>query len=230
MKGRFKRFIIRNSFFITLGLCVCVFMACGIYVANKISGLNEETETVAVSQTPDIEIVSQPNTDESGLPEKAENKLPEEDTEIDKSSETVAVAADVFEMQSPLEGTIITPHTNGELIYSATMADMRAHNGIDIAGEMYAPVCAVEDGVVSDITDDPLYGITIVLDHKNGFVSKYSGIITAGDVSLNKEVKKGQKISELGDAIPAESADGVHLHFEIQKDGVQQNPGDYIKF
>ena len=47
-------------------------------------------------------------------------------------------------------------------------------------------VKAVADGYVKEIKEDPCYGITIVIDHENGYKSVYSNLASASMVSVNQ--------------------------------------------
>jgi len=99
------------------------------------------------------------------------------------------------------------------------------HSGIDIANRVGTPVVAADDGyVVQAGTDTWGYGVQIVIDHGNGFWTRYAHLnklyVTAGDV-----VKKNQRIADMGDT---GRSTGPHLHFEIIKDKTCRNPLTYL--
>jgi murein DD-endopeptidase MepM/ murein hydrolase activator NlpD len=99
------------------------------------------------------------------------------------------------------------------------------HNGIDIANRIGTPVLAADDGyVVLAGTDTTGYGVQIVIDHGNGYWTRYAHLsklyVTAGDL-----VKRNQKIADMGDT---GHSTGPHLHFEIIKDRTQRNPLSYL--
>ena len=56
---------------------------------------------------------------------------------------------------------------------------------------------------------------------------KYSGLDKNGVVQPGQEVKVNQKIGVLGE-IPMEKADGIHLHFELLKNGKYVSPSAYL--
>jgi len=98
------------------------------------------------------------------------------------------------------------------------------HSGLDIASSRWTPIYASADGVVlsSEPSDD--YGNLIVLDHGNGFHTKYAHL----ERSL---VEKGQLVKRyalIGYMGSTGRATGVHVHYEVVRDGTPQNPEGYI--
>ena len=99
------------------------------------------------------------------------------------------------------------------------------HTGMDIANRVGTPVVAADDGyVVLAGLDTTGYGVQIVIDHGNGFWTRYAHLsklyVTAGDI-----VKKNQRIADMGNT---GHSTGPHLHFEIIKDQTQRNPLTYL--
>lgn len=95
--------------------------------------------------------------------------------------------------------------------------------GIDIAGTRGMPVLAAANGkVVYNGTGLRGYGRLIIIKHTNIWLSAYAHnekvLVMEG-----QEVKKGQKIAEMGSS----DTDKVKLHFEIRKQG---KPVDPLKF
>ena len=98
--------------------------------------------------------------------------------------------------------------------------------GIDIAGKKGTPVRAAAGGrvIYASSADNALrgYGNLIIIRHNDTWLSAYAH----HDKLLVKEqdeVKKGQKIAEMGSS----DADQVKLHFEIRRQG---KPVDPLKF
>lgn len=72
-------------------------------------------------------------------------------------------------------------------------------------------------------------GLTVVIEHNNGYSTVYSNLLTAEFVTVGESVKKGQTIGTVGNTATFEISDEPHLHFEILKDNVQIDPNMYIK-
>ncbi|MGE5678413.1 MAG: M23 family metallopeptidase, partial [Pseudomonadota bacterium] len=69
------------------------------------------------------------------------------------------------------------------------------------------------------------YGKLIKIDHGGNFISYY-GHLSKYNVKVGQKVYKGQKIGAVGST---GNSTGPHLHFEIRKSGVPQNPLKYLK-
>lgn len=129
----------------------------------------------------------------------------------------------------PVEGEIVKHFGKDKLIYSETLKEWTTHLGIDIKADKTTIVKASADGVVKSIKNDPRYGLTIVLEHQNGFTSVYSNLLTAEFVVVGENVKTGQTLGTVGNSATFEILDDPHLHFEILKDGGAVDPEMYVK-
>jgi murein DD-endopeptidase MepM/ murein hydrolase activator NlpD len=129
----------------------------------------------------------------------------------------------------PVEGEIIKDFASESLVYSQTLKEWVTHNGIDIKAEKTTIVKSAEEGTVKSIKNDPRYGITVVIEHDNGYVTIYSNLLTAEFINVDETVEKGQTIGTVGNTAAFEIADESHLHFEMLKDNEYINPSEYIK-
>lgn len=111
-------------------------------------------------------------------------------------------------------GTRIDPFTG----------QLTRHAGLDFADAPGAPIMAAESGVVLESMMHPQYGYMVEVDHGNGMSTRYAHLskilVTKGAI-----VKRGQQIAEMGST---GRSTGPHLHFEVLKHGVQQNPMLYL--
>lgn len=123
----------------------------------------------------------------------------------------------------PMGNDIIKDFSNGEMVYSRTMKDWRVHNGVDFAGASGNRVDAVADGEITAVYDDSFLGTVVEVDHGNGMTVSYCGLKKGTTLAEGVFVKGGEKIGTLG-TVPAESADGDHLHLEIKVDGKTVDP------
>lgn len=98
------------------------------------------------------------------------------------------------------------------------------HEGIDFLAEPGSPILAAAAGVVVAAERHPDYGLYVELDHGDGLTTRYahaqSLLVKPGDI-----VRRGQQIATVG---MTGRATGPHLHFEVRKDGVAQNPARYL--
>ena len=129
----------------------------------------------------------------------------------------------------PVEGDIVREFAKDNLIYSETLKEWTTHQGIDIKADKTTVVKAAEAGTVKSIKNDPRYGLTIVVDHGDGFQTVYSNLLTSEFVVEGEEIEKGQSLGTVGNTAVFEIADEPHLHFEILKDSIPQDPSIYMK-
>ena len=162
-----------------------------------------------------------------------EGKKVEENTDSTKDSETTKKEEEETvkdpEFKIPVEGEIIREYAKDNLVYSATLDEWVTHNGIDIAAEKTTVVKASAEGTVKSIKNDPRYGLTIVIEHVNGFTTVYSNLLTAEFVEEGETVEQGETIGTVGNTATFEIADEAHLHFEILKDNENLDPELYLK-
>lgn len=106
-----------------------------------------------------------------------------------------------------------------------TLAGRREfHTGIDISAPYGAPVVATSDGRVIYAGWIRGYGKTVIIYHGYGFVTLYAHLADI-KVSYSEKVVKGQIIGSVG---TTGRAFGPHLHYEVLKYGVRQNPIAYL--
>lgn len=98
------------------------------------------------------------------------------------------------------------------------------HGGVDFAGRVGSDVVAVAAGVVIAAERHAAYGNMVDIDHGDGLMTRYAHCDTLA-VSVGDIVQKGQVIASLGSS---GRATGPHVHFEVHKKGVPQNPERYI--
>lgn len=131
------------------------------------------------------------------------------------------------EFAFPLKGSTIKEFSKNELVKNKTTEDWRIHKGIDIKGASGDRINAIDDGVVTELVHNAIWGTVVTIDHGNGFVAQYYGLRKDSTVKPGDEVKKNGKVGLL-DEIPIEKSDGIHLHLELYKDGVAVSPSEYL--
>ena len=129
----------------------------------------------------------------------------------------------------PVEGEIVRDFAVDSLIFSETLQEWTTHTGIDIKAAKTTVVKSAEKGTVKSIKNDPRYGLTVVVEHENGFKTVYSNLLTSEFVVEGEKIEKGQSIGTVGNTAAFEIADEPHLHFEMIKDSTQVDPNIYIK-
>jgi septal ring factor EnvC (AmiA/AmiB activator) len=130
--------------------------------------------------------------------------------------------ADLGKLDWPVEGTIVYRFGRDTLPSGGIIR----WNGVGIAAAVGTPVRAVESGKVRLVGQFGTYGLTIVLEHGNGYYSVYAHLQSAG-VKLGATVSKGQAIATVG----GQNSDyGPHLHFEIRGENqVALDPTEWLR-
>lgn len=102
---------------------------------------------------------------------------------------------------------------------------LQSHQGIDYTIPEGESIFATADGVVKDVLGmTSTSGITVVIDHGNGYTTSYSHLQKA-------KVKRRQKVRR-GDIIALSGNSGLslspHLHYEVRYEGVRVDPVHYF--
>ena len=101
----------------------------------------------------------------------------------------------------------------------------RWHGGLDISAYTGADIFAPDSGFVTFAGWSKTgYGNLVIIDHRNGFETRYAHLSTIL-VSAGQSVGKGQLIALMGST---GNSTGPHLHFEIREKGVRKNPELYL--
>lgn len=224
-----------KRFYLVFTVCVLTFaVAGGIYVYKYVNDLSLNK----ISYTPPA--VYTDKTKEEAQVIKVEENIKKEDNLMDieyvekqtSESESINVMSVInnenIVIEKPVNNNVINKFTGDILVYSDTFEDYRVHNGIDIKAERGDEVKCVYDGVVEDVYADALYGISITVNHGNGYKSVYKNLSTDKMVIKGEPVKKGQTISTAGETAIFEAAEDSHIHFELIYNGKQVNPEEYF--
>lgn len=181
------------------------------------SGVNNTTSKTSEAKSNNVLTTNKINTNNttSQTNSKAEEKTENKNVELS--------------FTKPVEGDIVRDFAVDNLIYSNTLQEWTTHTGIDIKADKTTVVKSAEAGTVKTIKNDPRYGLTIIIEHENGFQTVYSNLLTSEFVVEGEKVEKGQSLGTVGNTAAFEVADEPHLHFEILKDSAQVDPSIYLK-
>lgn len=193
---------------------------------------NENNTVDTKSNVVNNENTSNNNTNVNTSKTNTSTTVTKDTTKVDNTNSTTETKQEEkkeLSFQKPVEGEVSREFAKDNLIYSETLQEWVTHIGIDIKADKTTVVKAAESGTVKSIKNDPRYGITIVIEHQDGFQTVYANLLTTEFVVEGEKVEKGQSIGTVGNTAIFEIADESHLHFEILKDSVQVDPSLYIK-
>jgi len=150
-------------------------------------------------------------------PSDADKKLRDEVALEDKYN--------LFEQAKPKVSLVLFPPVKGHI--TDPYSSKNKHFALDIALAKDTPIKAVAAGTVILADWTPTNGNVIIIRHNDGIISVYKHA-----ASLTKEqgdiVKSGEVIAMAGST--GTQSTGVHLHFELWKDGYPINPTQFIDF
>ena len=203
---------------------------------NKENTINQNNQDLNSEKNSNTNIANQDNSDDSTISTNSTETNQIVNNVIDDSHQNQSENSEesgseqkdpIFVM--PVDGEVVKHYGKEKLIYSDTLKEWTTHLGIDIKADKTTVVKVASDGVVKSIKNDPRYGLTVVVEHANGFSSVYSNLLTAEFVVVGENVKAGQTLGTVGNSATFEILDDSHLHFEILKDGNSVDPEMYIK-
>lgn len=162
-------------------------------------------------------------------PENNETEASSTQEEVQNTEPVVEEPVKPLEFMYPVEGEIIKEFAIDNLVFSETLQEWIVHKGIDIKAERTTVVKSAEEGVVTAIKNDPRYGLTVIIEHRDGLKTIYSNLLTTEFVQEGEEVTKGQSLGTVGNSAAFEIADEPHLHFEMLLNEQAVDPTLYLK-
>lgn len=148
--------------------------------------------------------------------------LPPQATVSPSPAPTTAAAA-IPAWHRPVSGGILTPYAGDHPQWNAAMDCWETHAGIDFAASAGDTVHAAADGIVSEIFDDPLLGLTLCIIHADEYQTLYASLASTL-LAPGQTVRAGESVGIAGDSADSESLMGVHLHFELLQDSLPVKP------
>ena len=98
------------------------------------------------------------------------------------------------------------------------------HKGIDIARPSNRNIIASDNGVVEKASYGSGYGNYVVVNHNNGYKTLYAHLSNIS-VNVGQTVPKGAVLGTMGST---GRSTGIHLHFEVIKNGSNINPATVL--
>lgn len=128
---------------------------------------------------------------------------------------------------TPDAGTVVA---SGQFVWptAGTITQRFAwyHPGLDIANRALPGVIAADAGRVTAAGwDSSGYGNMVMIDHGNGYVTRYGHLSTIS-VIAGQTVSRGSTVGRMGST---GRSTGPHLHFEIYFKGGRVNPLNYLR-
>lgn len=123
----------------------------------------------------------------------------------------------------PVQGNVILNYSMDHVIYHPTLNSYRTNPAILIGAEAGTPVTAAARGIVLEVADDPVTGITVTMDIGDGYTLVY-GQLTDVTVTSGDLVEAGASVGVI--AVPSRyyTLEGSNLYFQVWKEDETMNP------
>ncbi len=96
----------------------------------------------------------------------------------------------------------------------------KPHFGIDISAEENSKALAIGAGIVIFAGEYAGYGNLVTVKHSNGISTHYAHLDNIS-LSVGRIIEEGEEIGTIG---RTGNTTGLHLHFEVRKDGTPIDP------
>lgn len=169
------------------------------------------------------------STSENKKTNKSSNTV-ETNAQTEKKEQNSKQIDEKIELEAPVKGQVLREFAKESLVFSNTLQEWITHNGVDVKADKTTVVKSAASGTVTAIKNDPRYGLTVIINHDNGYQTVYSNLLTSEFVVKGEKVEKGQSIGTVGNSASFEVADEYHLHFELLKNNEYLDPTVYISF
>ncbi|WP_285768079.1 M23 family metallopeptidase [Peribacillus sp. SI8-4] len=144
--------------------------------------------------------------------------------EITEKAKTEITKKGTKVIPSKGSGTYAWPADGGYISSKQGQRWGKLHKGIDIARPSTRTITAADHGIVESAENAGGYGNKITINHNNGYKTVYAHLDSM-EVKAGQKIEKGAKIGMMGST---GNSTGVHLHFEVYKNGSLVNPLNYI--
>lgn len=205
------------------------------YESELGKNVTSERSTDSVTQKNVSEVPQKESKSDSSEKEKVETKVDESastgvNIESEKENTVPTVIEEKESFDLPVNGTVIKEYSIDLPVYSVTMNDYRAHTGIDISANEGSAVGACASGIVRSVSEDPLMGTTVSIEHADGVNTYYMNLNAnlPEDIIVGAVVDKGQLIGAIGNSALVEVASEPHLHLEMTVSGAYVDPLEII--
>ena len=212
----------RRGYYIALGLCAVAIGVCGYLYREDpapVDPLGNQPDQTAGATLPgeDVPAVA---TKPTHMPPATADTRP--------TTIPTAPRQEALKTAYPLEGQTVAAYAMDALTYNQTTRDWRTHDGLDIGAEAGTQVCAAAEGMVYTVFEDDTMGTTVVIRHRDGYVTEYSSLDREVFVAPGEQVTLGQAIGTVGTTALMETALGSHVHFSVTQDGESVDPVAFL--
>ena len=159
-------------------------------------------------------------------------ELQSEDGVEEASSEAVAAQvqpeltfSEADSLVMPLVGNVLINYSADKSVYFPTLQQYKCNPALIVAANVGDSVKAAANGMVSRIYNDPMTGLTVVMNLGNGYEVTY-GQLQEVTVSEGTYVAEGEIFAQIAQPTRYYAVEGSNLYIKLTKDGVPVNPAN----
>ena len=238
-------FFKKEGFYVVLFICLCIVATVASITASNNKKLSINQEAVQKQQANAGNVLKEQEKEYQGALQVKKDNLAKAKVLKPVPNIQKVTTGDLNQpVSNTVNATFAKPVANGLLAraYSKdidpvvwkTDGSYRTNLGIDIQAKLGEPVVSVMDGIVKEVGTDVngQKGKMVVIDHGNGFITKYSNLEEKMLVKINDKVTKNQKIGVVGNtSLNSYKEDyGSHLHFEVLQSSKNIDPARFVKY
>lgn len=223
----------KNKIYIAMAICIIV---AGVF---SWIGVNKALSDVQKSRQDLENNINQPVTDNkkdvpkpsqqpNGSSSAVQGSSTTKDSNTSKNKQQQPQTSPNSTYIWPVNGEISEGFSNGELMKSKTLGDWRTHNGMDIKSKEGSQVKAVNNGVVTNVYESPMWGTVVEIKITDSITFVYANLGAKTNVKKGQVVKQGDVIGTVGKTAAAEIGEEDHLHLEVLKDKKYVDPISYM--
>ncbi len=209
---RFGGFIKRNAFYLLIILCIA---SVATVIALAVTHNSGTSPDAGLNNGDDVTVIKPGGDDDNNKPDDTQKPDEKPDPPVKKLT-----------FIAPANGTVSHEY-DVTLAMNPSMNQWETHCALDFVSDDLN-VYASADGVVKQVGKNNLDGNFVIIEHADGYTTKYMSLDTLDGITENAEVKQGQLIGKMSDSQGTEALKGTHLHFELLKDGKPMNPLEVI--
>jgi len=204
---------------------------------------NNKTTTTINTKTPTVQVPATPPSSRSMTSLRSYNEQAPKQTNDEVDEDFESIEGLIKETKQELEELLISAEdrkkyledvpllfpTKGKITSQFGARWGSVHRGVDISNSVGTKIYASGNGVVIESKYGYSYGNYILIQHKDGFKTRYAHL-SKRLVKVGDEIKQGDLIGLMGNT---GTSYGSHLHYEIYYYDKLINPlniEDYLKY
>ena len=224
MQNEKKGFLAGKGFYIILLLCAAAIgVSSYVIFRGDDQEIPEVNAAVQESETQTLPAAANSNDKTTETTHSTESQKPTVPASSLVTPPTTEASTKPLWLQ-PVSGAVSRAFSGETLVYCATLGDWRTHNGVDLACPVGTEVKAIGDGVVTDVSDEGLTGMTVTVEHIGGYTAVYANLDANAMVKKGDALTAGDVLGKVGKTMASEAADQEHLHVEVLKSGRYIDP------